>query len=324
MSHRPLRLLCGEQENYSAGGLQAARELGLVTSDDLSQEAFERLAPQFDVLLVRLRLQVPERLVRQAPGLRAVVSPTTGLNHLDMAALEERGIRVFHLRGEVDFLRSITSTAEHTWALLLALVRRLPRAVVSVQSGSWEQRPFRGRELKGKTLGVLGHGRLGRMVARYGQAFGMTVLAYDPVPDPSAEHVTWCDSMAELLQRSEVLSVHVPLNEKTDALLDEEALGRLPRGAILVNTSRGELVDERAIVALLHSGHLGGYAADVLAHEHQLEMDGHPLVSYARTHDNVIITPHIGGAAEEAIEATDRFVLDKLRSWLEQENAREQ
>lgn len=317
MNEGVLRLLCGEPENYSVRGLETAASLGRLRAETLSQEDFEREAVTSNILLVRLRLRIPADLVEAASDLRAVVTPTTGLNHVAMDALRDRGIPVFHLRGETEFLETITSTAEFTFGLLLALMRKLPAAVASVKEGKWVQRPFRGRELKGKRLGVLGYGRLGRMVAQYGHAFGMEVLAFDPALRDPAPYVVPCLSMDDLLGRCDVLSVHVPLNDKTLGLLGRRELDAMRPGAVVVNTSRGEVVDETALLDAVACGRVAGYATDVLANEHGMDPAGHPLIAWAMEHDNVIITPHIGGAAEEAIEQTDLFVLDRLKRLLQ-------
>jgi D-3-phosphoglycerate dehydrogenase len=265
---------------------------------------------------------VTRDLFESAVRLRAVVSPTTGLNHIDLDAAAEFNVEVFHLRGQAEFLRSIPSTAEHTWALLLALVRRVPEAFESVRQGHWKQEPFRGSELHGKQLGIVGCGRLGSMVAHYGRAFGMSVSTFDPYAEFVPSYVDRCESLEELLLRSEILSVHVPLNAETEGMIGARELESLPESAVLINTSRGEIIDEEALLRVLGSGRLSGAAVDVIRNElAPAEREG-SLVSYARSHENLIITPHIGGATREAVEKTDLFIVGRLAEWLKRSTLR--
>jgi D-3-phosphoglycerate dehydrogenase len=245
-----------------------------------------------------------------------VVTPTTGLDHLDLDALAARGTTLISLRGEGALLRTVHATAEHTWGLLLALVRHARPAATAVLDGRWERDSYLGTELHGRTLGVLGHGRLGRMVARYGTAFGMQVLAHDidPRAFDAAEAVVPV-GRDELFERSDVLSVHLPLDDSTRGYLSAERLDRLPRGAWLVNTARGELIDEGALLAALVSGHLAGAALDVVADDStwaDTVPADQPLVAYARTHGNLLITPHIGGYACDSVRSTRQFVVDRF------------
>lgn len=310
-----LTALCPEPENYSRAGLDAAAEL--LDLDTRTLDATELLAEieNYDVLLIRLKTFVGSGLLERASRLKAIITPTTGLNHIDLETAGAKGVAVFHLRGEVDFLRTVASTAEHTWALLLALMRNLPAAHGDVLAGRWRQDPHRGRELADKRLGIVGLGRLGEIVARYGSAFGMDVAAFDTGRVHPAPDVRLVSSLAELAGLADVLTVHVPLNDETRGMIDASILDRLPESAVLVNTSRGEIVDENALIDSLRTGRLSGAAVDVLSDEEAFAENA--LVAYAREHPNVIVTPHIGGATFEAVEKTDLFVLGRFRAWLE-------
>jgi len=307
-----LKAICPEPENFSAAGLAAIGEVATLESAHMSpEELLERIA-KFDLLFVRLQTRVTRELLKAGTRLKAVVSPTTGLNHIDLEAAAERGIEVIHLKGQTEFLRSIPSTAEHTWALLLSLVRRLPAAFASVRAGHWEQEPYRGHELHEKRLGILGCGRLGAMVAHYGRAFGMKIATFDPYSTFLPSYVEQCESLEDLLSRSDVLSIHVPLNDETKGMIGAREIDRLPHGALLINTSRGEIVDEDALVKALGSGRLAGAAVDVIQRELDPDLRAGPLIAYARENENLIITPHIGGATFEAVEKTDLFVIARL------------
>ena len=219
------------------------------------------------------------------------------------------------LKGETEFLTSVRATPEHTWALLLALARHLPAAAAAAADGAWDRDAHRGTELAGKRLGIFGLGRVGRIVAGYGQAFDMEVHAFDTAP-VEMPGVAVAPSLDALLTASDVLLVHVPLDATTHHALGASELARLPKGALIVNTSRGAVLDEQALVDALTSGHLGGAAVDVL--EDERAHGGHqtgPLVAFARSHPHrAIVTPHIAGATWESMHRTEVFLAQRLQA----------
>lgn len=317
-----LRVLCAEPQNYSELVLKKVAKLGQLDTIEMSQEEFSQQALNYEVLMVRLKLRVTSDIIANAPTLKAIISPTTGLDHIDLYAAQSHGVAIFSLKGETAFLRGVHSTAEHTFALLLSLVRNIPTAAEAVKQYRWQPHQHRGHELNGKTLGIVGCGRIGMMVAKYGHAFGMQVLGYDPYTEQFPKHVHPCDSLDALFKESHVLSIHVPLNETTERMIGASELRLLPKGAFLINTSRGAILDEDALVKSLEQGHLAGAALDVLTNEHLIPGKEHPLIEYAKAHANLIITPHIAGAAQEAIEKADMFVMQNFRKWLQEGNSK--
>jgi D-3-phosphoglycerate dehydrogenase len=311
-----LSILIAEPHSWSTEARALFSDLGDVVEEVVPQERLADRARDVNVLVVRLGLRITREVIEGA-RLRAIVTPTTGLDHIDVEAAEERGVAVLSLKGETDFLRTVPATAEHTWGLLLALVRRIPWAFESVRRGEWDRDRFRGTELAGRRLGILGLGRIGQRVAGYGLAFGMEVGANDRGPERDLPAVRVFPSPEDLLGWSEVLSVHLPLEEETRGFLGRDRLSLLPRGAVLLNTARGAILDEEGLVALLEEGHLAGAAVDVLSVEAPADRPGEsPLVRYARTRDNLIVTPHIGGATTESMRRTEMFVAEKLRRLL--------
>jgi len=311
------RILNLEPESYSAEALAILQSLGRVDNGPLTRlELLVRLH-EYEMLIVRLAHQVDQEIFDHASSLKAIVTATTGLDHIDMAYAETKNIKVLSLRGETEFLLSIPATAEHTWALLLALVRRIPAAFQSVLAGEWERDRFKGHDLAGKKLGILGLGRIGEMVARFGQAFNMRVISYDSYRRDWLPGVDRALDMKTLLRQSQVLCVHVPLNEETENLLGASELAQLPPGALLVNTSRGQIIDEAALLSALEQGQLAGAALDVIWDERIAGPSRSELVQYARTHENLLITPHIAGATFESMAATEIFMARKLRTFLE-------
>ena len=314
-----IRILNAEPDNYSPDARRILASLGELVEQRLSQTELCRWVSEFDILIIRLGLEVNRDVIAAGHRLRAIVTATTGLDHIDVEFAQDRGMAVLSLRGEEEFLRSVSATAELAWGLLLALLRHIPQAFESVRSGDWDRDLFRGHELNGRRLGIVGMGRLGQKVARYGLAFGMAVAGYDPYIEEWPEGVTHCTTLAELLARTDVLSLHVPFNDETRGLIGRTELALLPPEAVVVNTSRGEVVDEVALVAALESGHLAGAALDVVANERDTaERLASPLLTYARQHDNLLITPHIGGAAVEAMAKTEVFMAKRLAQFLMQ------
>jgi D-3-phosphoglycerate dehydrogenase len=253
------------------------------------------------------------------PQLRVIATPTTGLLHIDTDFAASRGVAICSLKEQRAMLNSITCTAELTWGLLLAVVRHLLPALDSVLAGKWEGRGFGERTPKmisRMSLGVIGLGRLGGLVAQYGAAFGMQVYYYDPyVAD---DRYIRCATPRELAPRCDVVSIHAHLTPDTQGLVDADFIGLMPRGSYIVNTARGGIVDEAALLAALESGHLAGAALDMLEGEHlpgfKARLAEHPLVRYAQTHDNLIITPKMGGATVGAWERTERHIVDMIRA----------
>ena len=314
-----IRVLNAESIGYDAEARDILTSFAEVTDADLDQDGLVGALGEVDVVIVRLRNRVDARvLAAGAPHLRAVVTATTGLDHIDLQAASAHGVEVLSLQGETDFLRTVAATAEHTWALLLALVRRLPAATAAVADGAdvTDRDRFRGRELRDATLGLVGVGRIGAIVAQYGRAFGMEVLGHDPHLDAMPPGVVAVDDLDELCRRADMVSVHVPLDDSTAGLVTRSALEALGPDGLLVNTSRGAVVDEDALCDLLEADRLGGAALDVVTDERS--RDDRRLTHLAATRQNVLITPHIGGATHESMARTERFMADKLRRWIKE------
>lgn len=323
MSTRPLKVLCAEKSHYSQRGLEALEDFVDLVAADLDQKAFEARVAEFDAIMVRLTLLITEEMIKGAPRLKAIVTPTTGVDHIALHAAQGKGVKVFSLPRGSAILEQVHSTAEHTWGLLLSVTRRIPSAAYEVAHGRWEPGRLRGTDLHGKTLGIVGCGRVGRKVAYFGRAFGMNVVAFDRDLSSIPPFATTSLDLLDVFSRSHVISLHLPFDDSTRGIIDERLLGCLPGGAVLINTARGELVDEQALIRCLESGRLAGAGLDVLSAERSTETGSHALVIYARNHANLIITPHIGGASEEAIELTDLFMIERFKKWVSAMSSRE-
>lgn len=309
------RILVAEPDGLPADVLEGLQSFGSVRCEDVPVGELAARIGDANVLWTRLRHRVDAEVLAAASALRVVATPTTGLTHLDLRALEERNIGVVCLKGDLEFLQSIRATTEHTLALILGLLRQLPAAVSHVVEGHWNRDMFRGRELAGATVVVLGYGRIGRQVAALVQAFRAHVIVVDidaaaqaDARDAGFTVLPLIDAVAQ----ADILSIHLDVRDSTRGLVNTGVLSAMPRGAFLVNTARGEVVDEAALMAALDSGQLGGVAVDVLTNEEAAGMGSHALVRCAVQHPRVLVTPHIGGNTLESRDRAERRLATHL------------
>jgi len=277
----------------------------------LSEAELLPLVADIDAWVVRGATKVTRRLIESAPRLRWVARAGAGIDNIDAVAAKERGVGVLNVPGA-----NAVAVAELVFGLLLSLFRRIPDAHESVRRGEWEKTRFQGRELRGKTMGIVGLGRIGRAVARRAGGFEMTCVGHDPLVSDDQIRSAGAEplSFADLLSRSEILTLHVPLSPETRGLIGAPELERLPRGAVLVNAARGGLVDEAALLAALTRGELGGAVLDVFDREPPGDS---PLLK----RPDVVATPHLGAATVEAQEAVGEEIVKLLLGKLREQGA---
>ncbi|MBI2071772.1 MAG: phosphoglycerate dehydrogenase [Gemmatimonadetes bacterium] len=296
-------------DKVDAGGLALLEQApGLEVLKAIKNPSkFKEALPQAQALLVRSETKVTAELLAQAPQLRVIGRAGIGVDNIDLEEATRRGIAVFNAPGG-----NTVSAAEHTVGLLLALVRKIPWADASMRTGEWDRQRFLGTELRGKTLGIVGLGRIGAHVATLARAFGMAVLAYDPyltegrAKELQAELVP----LDELLQRVDVVTLHLPLTKETKALIDRRRIGLMKPSAVLLNCARGGLVDEPALLQALEQGKLAGAAIDVF------ETEPLPADSPLRSAERVILTPHLAASTAEAQELVSLEICRVVRDAL--------
>lgn len=299
------------------GVLDSLHSVAQVTTLPANQHTFNAVINDYDGYFSSLYIRVESEFLNHTQRLKVIATPSTGLDHIDLRTANTRGIEILSLKDEIPFLESITCTAEMTWALLLAVVRRLPWSFTAAKSGHWARDEFRGHQLSGKTLGVLGYGRLGRIVAEYGKAFRMRVITCDRKFCDLAPDVIPVD-FSTLLRESDILSIHIHLTPENKGLFNADAFSLMKPGAVLLNTSRGAIIDEMALLAALEGGHLSGAGLDVINGEWDNDLNDHPLIAYARYHQNLVISPHTGGSTFESQRDTLEFTAHKLANYLRQ------
>ena len=305
------KILCPEPNSFSQRGLDFLREFAQLSAKTISQDEFEKIAPEFDGVLVRFNTKVGPNIFGKDSKIRAIISPTTGLDHIDIKSAKLNGIKIFHLRGEKRFLKGVSGTAELSIGLMLSVMRKIPQSFSAVKDGIWQTGPFRGNELAGKTLGVIGCGRLGAKVCRTAVALGMQVIAFDPYIKRFPAGVKVMKTQIDLFNQADIVSLHVPLSGETKHLISDFEISQMKKKVIIINTSRGAILKTSALIDGLNSGHVSAAALDVIEDEHLIQRTSNPLIEYASKSDNLLITPHIGGATFESVEKTDLFILKK-------------
>lgn len=263
--------------------------------------------PEADALLVRSAVKVTRELLAQAPKLRVIGRAGVGVDNVDLAAATEAGVLVMNTPGG-----NAVSVAEHTLALMLAMARSIPQASASTKSGKWEKKKFLGNELRGKTLGIVGFGSIGREVARRALPFEMRVIAYDPYVNSqtAADLGIILADLPTLYAESDYVTLHVALTSETMGMLNDDAFAKIKPGARVVNCARGELIDAEALTRALQSGRIAGAALDVFQVEPPAA--GMPLLAI----DSLIATPHIGGSTEEAQEIVGVRIAEQVVEYL--------
>ncbi len=270
----------------------------LVTNPKITAEELNQALPEFDALIVRSRTKVTAQTLESAGDkLKVIGRAGVGVDNINVAAAVRRGVTVVNSP-----LAATAAVGEETLGLMLALARRITMADASMKAGKWEKSAFMGTELSGKTLGILGIGRIGTYVTQLAAAFGMHVIAYNPAcaPDEIERRGAQARSFEQVLKESDYVSLHLPLTEETRDYLGAEQIGMMKPGAYLVCTARGGVVNEQALRAALDSGALAGAALDVFVQEP-------PQPDSIAMHPRVIATPHIGAQTKEA---QDRAGLD--------------
>lgn len=296
-------------DDVSESGLEPLRAAGFAVEKRTGLKLAELSEALRDVdgLVVRSETKVTPELMTAATRLRVIGRAGVGVDNIDVPAATERGIVVMNAPDG-----NTITTAEHTIALLVSLARRVPQANESLRGGRWERKRFIGVELQGKTLGIVGLGRIGRTVAARARAFGMNILAFDPfvAPDQARDLELEIAPLDEVFARADFITVHTPLTAETRGIVGASAFSKMKRGVRVINCARGGLVDERALLAAIKEGIVAGAALDVF--EQEPPPADHPLLVL----EEVIATPHLGASTTEAQEGVALTVAEQMRDYL--------
>ena len=246
-------------------------------------------------------------------NVKVINTCSTGLNHIDMDYCKSNNIKVWSLKKDYELINDLPSTSELAFGLMMSLLRNIPKSYHSVKDGNWDYEPYVGHQIKGKTIGVIGYGRLGKIMCDLFYGWGVKLLATDPY-----ERITTARGvpLSELLDKSDVVFLHTHVTEETRGMVDEEFLSYMKEGSYLINTARGELVDEEAIIESIKVGHLKGYGTDVIKDEFG-DIENSKLVEFSiNPNNNVVITPHIGGMTIEGQTKAYHWAINKFKEIL--------
>ena len=300
-----MKVVVAEKISSSAVDLLREPRWNIVTADQLDGKLASQLESA-DALIVRSAVQVNAELLEHAHKLRVIGRAGVGVDNIDLDAATRKGIAVMNTPGA-----NAIAVAEHTLALMLAMARHIGRANELMHAGKWEKKSLQGTELRGKTIGIVGLGRVGMEVARRARAFGMEVVAHDPfVSTAVAKEQGICMAkLEEVYSDADYLSLHVGLTPQTAGMINAESIKKMKQGVRLVNCARGELIDEAALAQGLKQGRVAGAALDVFTEE---PPKNSPLTAI----ENVILTPHIAGSTYEAQEAVGYQIAHQVKEYL--------
>ena len=248
-------------------------------------------------------------------SIKTINSCSTGLNHIDLDYCKENNIEIQCHKNDYDLINELPSTSELAFSLMLSLLRQIPQGQKHVSEYSWDYTQFMGRQIKGLKVGIVGYGRLGKMMYDFCTAFGANVMVYDPyVKEQLSDSFllnSWCTSLKKLFKFSDVVSLHVHVTDETKYMINKDLFGSIKKDCYIINTSRGEIVNENDIVEGLKSGIITGYGTDVIENEFD-DLAKSPIINAMNSGENIIVTPHVGGMTIEGQTKAYKYSINKL------------
>ena len=300
------RILITDNVESSCGQILSSEGFEVEQKGPLKPDELKGVIGNYEVLIVRSSTKVTSEVLASAAALKVIGRAGAGVDTIDVDAATRRGVVVMNTPGG-----NTISTAEHTMSLLLSLARNIPQAHAALLAGKWDRKTYIGTELHGKTIGIIGLGKIGREVASRCQAFGMMAIGFDPLlgSDQALRLGIEVVTLDELFKRSDVITVHTPLNDETRGLIGDRQLAKCKDGIRLINCARGGIIDEEALLRALESGKVAGAALDVFVKE---PPGDHALLKHPR----VIVTPHLGASTEEAQDKVARQIATQVADFL--------
>tara|TARA_B110000977_G_scaffold201854_1_gene299359 strand:+ start:5473 stop:6423 length:951 start_codon:yes stop_codon:yes gene_type:complete len=251
----------------------------------------------------------------EGTNVKLINTCSTGMNHIDVNYCNKNNIKIYSLTKDMNLINNLPSTSELAFGLMLSLLRKIPQGQKHVSEYGWDYTQFMGRQVKGLKVGIVGYGRLGKMMYNFCKAFGADVMVYDPY---IKEQLTdsfllnhWCSSLEQLFEFSDVVSLHVHVTDETKYIINKDLFGSIKKDCYIINTSRGEIVNENDIVEGLESGIITGYGTDVIENEFD-NLNDSPIIKSMNKGENIIITPHVGGMTIEGQTKAYNWAVNKL------------
>ena len=306
---KKLKVLILEPLNTSEDAIELLR-----SNFDIAENKNDKiLYKNIDFIYCKLKNFLSKDYLSKFPNLKAIITPTTGLDHIDIEYCDKASISIISLRGEDKFLEKITPTSELVWGLTFGILRKINISHEDIMRGKWNRDNFKGESLNGKVIGIIGYGRLGKQVANVANAFGMKILINDVRKNANDHRFKFVD-LDQLLAESDIITLHIHA-DKNFHFLDHEKISITKKNPVIINTSRGSIVNEHHIVEALRSNKISGYGTDVLMGESSSENDwleDNEIYQYAKIDNRILITPHIGGNVRGVDVIVEKFIIEKL------------
>tara|TARA_B100000287_G_scaffold374417_1_gene374237 strand:+ start:1060 stop:1980 length:921 start_codon:yes stop_codon:yes gene_type:complete len=302
-----MKILCLTPVKHLDGVYDYLKSFGLVDYyPNLNKESVKGLIDSFDYDVIfcnpnKQSYLLDNYVLTKFNG--TILTASTGLNHIDMEYCKAKNLKVLSLTKDYDLINNLPSTAELAFGLMSSILRNIPSGFDDVKNGGWDYDKFMGHQLKGKTIGIIGYGRLGKMMESYCRSFGMFTYIYDPYEG--------FNDLDSLIKNSDIISLHVHVTDKTRHMINKKMLVKMKNNSYIVNTSRGEIVNEHDIVESLKSGKLKGYATDVIEDEYG-HRENSPILNGLKEGLNILVTPHVGGMTWEGQQKAYKYSIKKL------------
>ncbi|KQR72127.1 D-isomer specific 2-hydroxyacid dehydrogenase family protein [Pedobacter sp. Leaf176] len=313
-------VLIFEPLDFSAKVIATLTEHGFEVSLNKDNISIREALEKYSLIYMRLGVKIDAKLLDECNSIkcRFILIPATGIDHVDEQACYKHQIQIISFKNKKELLKDIRATAELTMALTLTLLRNIIPAIESTKSGIWNRDLFRGRDIFGKKVGIIGYGRLGSIVSNYFHTFGAIVQVYEKNAVELPSHFERASSINDIFLNNEIITLHVDYQESNIQLINSSNLMLATKQPVFINTSRGQLVNEADLLVALENKVIGGAAIDVVNEELGFNPKN-PLVAYANHHSNLIITPHIGGCTIDSSHKTEEIITNELLDLIKNE-----
>ena len=311
-----MKILITENKDFSKEALKILESIEDVEiiSKNLNKEELKKYAKDVDVIWIRLKNYIDKEILENTK-IKYIVTATTGLNCIDLQYTKKKKIKVLSLKGEEKFLQNVRATPEFTITCILALLRNIKNASNAVDDYSWNRDYFKGNEIYGKTIGIIGYGRVGRIVARYLKCFGANILVCEKKEKRMPKYIKKV-TLDEIFKKSDIVTLHVNYEEENINMINQKLFDLIDKPIYFINTARGELVNEQDLIQAIKENKVIKAAVDVLNHEARNKIKNNKLLKFAIDSNRVLITPHLGGCTKESMEKTEVFMANKLKKEL--------
>lgn len=305
-----MKLICPDPYLFSPEIIKKVKKKYSSFIKELTQEKFNQIGKDYEVILTRFSKYVGKEIMSKDTKVKYILSPATSLNHIDVELAKKKKIKIFYLN-EKKFLKNVTATAEHTWLLTLASIRKLVPASNSVLKKKWSPIGFKGQELSKKNIGIVGFGRLGKKIGKYAKAFGMNVFFYDKYVK-NLKGYKKVSNLNSLIRKSHVISINCSLTKETYHMINKKTLLGIKNNSVIINTARGEVINSKDLCEVLKKKKIF-VGIDLIENENFFyKKKKDLLINYAIKNKNILITPHIGGFTKESVEKTDEHIINKF------------